>query len=211
MTYNLARMKKCIIKLFIVSTLSVFAVTGYVLFHYTDESAENADCAVVFGAAVWKGNIPSHALYDRIMTGVKLYKNKQVKCLVLSGGPSKYGDHEADVMEIIARQNEIPKSALEKDYNGINTQATIGNLDKERSYILVSNDFHLARISLFAWRDNLEFSLQQATYHYNRYMKESYFFLREVVGIFWYFKFEILFLVLVGFLGWGIVLRILRK
>ncbi len=162
----------------------------YIFSHYNDKATKNADCAVIFGAAVWKDDIPSHALYDRTMEAGKLYRNNLVSCIVMSGGPSTYGAHEVDVMEKILIQERIPKDALIKDLNGLNTLATLRNLDKSKSYILVSNDFHLARINILAWRIGLdEFTTHKSTYYNGRYIKESYFFSREIVGVIYYLFF----------------------
>ncbi len=174
--------------------LSVFVITSFIGINYFDRVQKPADCAVIFGAAVWRDDVPSYPLYDRILGGIELYQQKKVNCLVLSGGPSIYGKHEVDVMKKLMREVHIPASKMILDYNGINTRATIKHLEKDKSYIFVSNDFHLARIKLFAWRYGLhKAQFYPVTYHYGRYIKEPYFIFREILGIAWYFKWEILF------------------
>jgi vancomycin permeability regulator SanA len=162
--------------------------TTYTAANYFHISTEHKECAVIFGAAVWRDNIPSHALYDRTMTGIDLYKNKTVSCLIFSGGPSKYGAHETDVMQEIARINNIPKEDILIDGNGLNTQDTIINLPRQDDLIFVSNDFHLGRIAMLANRYNItNFSLHKATYYNGRYLKEPQFFIHEVIGTIYYF------------------------
>ncbi len=197
-------MKKLFKHLIVIPSLSVLVVSLFIGYHYFDFETKKADCAVVFGAAVWRDDIPSHALYDRIVTAIKLYQNKKVKCLVLSGGASDLGAHEVDVMKKLMLEVNIPIKDMKFDYKGENTQETIKNLKKNMSYIFVSNDFHLARIRLFAWRHKIKNSqYKKATYHYGRYGKEPYFFFREIVGIFWYFKFEIIFIIFLIY--WGAI------
>ena len=160
----------------------------YTLKNYTAADTAHKDCAVVFGAAVWKDNIPSHALYDRTMTGIDLYKNKIVSCLIFSGGPSTYGAHEVDVMKKLAQKNNIESKKIVADYNGLNTRATIKNLPENTSFVFVSNDFHLGRIALLANQQNISnFSLHRATYYRGRYFKEPQFFIHEVIGTIYYF------------------------
>ncbi len=160
---------------------------SFIFYHYNDKAIEHADCAVVFGAAVWRDDIPSHALYDRTMEAAKLYNDGIVSCIIMSGGPSTYGAHEVSVMEKILLKNQIPQKALIKDLNGLNTLATLRALDKSKSYILVSNDFHLARIIVLAHRVKLKnFSTQESFYWHGRYKKEPYFLLREVIGVIYY-------------------------
>lgn len=150
------------------------------------------DCAVVFGAAVWKDNQPSHALYDRTKTGIDLYKNGDVSCLIFSGGPSTYGEHEAVVMAQMAAEENIPASAVFLDKFGMSTLETFKNLPANKSFVFVSNDFHLARIKMFGWKFGIEdFEVQASKYHYGRYTKEPYFILRELgglalYGLFWW-------------------------
>ncbi len=184
-------MGKRFIKIFIYLFISIILILvidiSYIVYHYNDTATNHADCAVIFGAAVWKDDIPSHALYDRTMEAGKLYKNNLVSCIIMSGGPSKYGAHEVDVMQKILLQEHIPKEVLVKDLNGLNTLATLNSLEKSKSYILVSNDFHLARINVLAKRLGLKkISTDKAFYYHGRYVKEPYFVLREIVGIIYY-------------------------
>ena len=162
--------------------------TFYVALYYTHADTEPRDCAVVFGAAVWKDDQPSHALYDRTVTAIDLYNKNIVTCLVFSGGPSRYGAREVDVMHNIASEYNIPDGDIISDHNGLDTQATIQNLDRLKSYTFVSNDFHLARIALLARQYGFKnVSLHRATYYRGRYLKEPQFFFHEVVGTIYYF------------------------
>ena len=151
----------------------------------------NAECAVIFGAGVNKDGHPSDALYDRVMSGVRLYQDRRVDCLILSGGQSPFNVHEVDVMKTISLQNNIPKQVLRFDYKGINTLQTLKNLPKEvQSFVFVSNDYHLARIRMLAWKLDIEnTSLHASNYLNGRYRKESYFIFREILGIGYYFLF----------------------
>ncbi len=173
----------------LIAFLSFFAfIAILILFHYNDRSSDAKDCAVVFGAAVWGVDTPSHALRDRTMSAVELYHDNRVQCIVLSGGASTYGAHEVAVMQQIVLDNDVPNDTLILDHDGYNTRATIANLDPTLSYILVSNDFHLARINLFAKRFDLpDYSLHTSEYLNGRYHKELQFFLREMIAIPYYF------------------------
>lgn len=146
-------------------------------------TGQSEGCAVVFGAAVWREDQPSHALDDRVQAAIELYKNGQVRCLVFSGGASKYGAHEVAVMIKLAAEAQVPLAAIRPDWQGNNTLATILNLAAEPGYVLVSNDFHLARINAMAQKVGLQaYHLHAAPYQYGRYTKEAYFFGREILG-----------------------------
>src|SRR5258708_32046849 len=45
--------------------------------------------AIVFGAKVWDDGSPSNTLYDRVITGVELYRAGRVKKLLMSGAKTR--------------------------------------------------------------------------------------------------------------------------
>ena len=176
----------------------------HILSFYPHQASRESDCAVVFGAAVWPGYygpVASDALRDRTLSAVELYKKGLTRCIILSGADSIYGAHEVDIMTDILLAQDVPLEVLELDRDGVNTAATIKHLDKSRSYILISNDFHLARIGLLAQRAGLQagphndyqgFTLHSAEYQSGgRYIREYYFVFREAVA-FWYYFFATL-------------------
>ena len=190
------KIKKRDILLFILGFgILVFGTSASFVFSQYDNVFEGeASCGVVFGAAVWQDNIASHAMYDRVLSGVDLYKDGKVSCLILSGGPSAMGDHETDVMKELALYKGIPQEALRLDYKGINTLATLKNLPKEvASFVMISNDFHLARIRMLSWRLDINaVGSQAAIYRNGRYFREPFFAFREVIAnIFYFFHFQI--------------------
>lgn len=149
-------------------------------------------CAVIFGAAVWRDDVPSHALNDRIQAGIKLHQEEMVDCLIMTGGPSSQGSHEAEVMKREALKAGIPAQKIIRDLDGSNTLASIIKLPKNQPYIFVSNDFHLGRIGLIARQQGIaNYQLHHAEYLQGEYRSDSYYFWREVVGVF-----------LFGLLGW---------
>jgi vancomycin permeability regulator SanA len=200
-------LKKVLTVLVVAAGLFVITIV-YVLSFYPHQASETRDCAVVFGAAVWPGSygpIPSHALADRTLAAVDVYKRGLVQCIIASGADSIYGAHEVDVMTDILLEEGILSEDIILDRQGIDTRTTIEHLDKRLSYILISNDFHLARIGLLAQRAGLAergFSLHAAPYvsgltsggsvESARYSREPYFVFRETIA-FWYYFFITLF------------------
>ena len=172
----------------------VFGTSASFVFSQYDSVFEGkAECGVVFGAAVWQDNIASHAMYDRVLAGVELFKDGKVNCLILSGGPSAMGDHETDVMKELTLYKGVPVEVLRLDYKGINTLATLKNLPKDvASFVMISNDFHLARIRMLSWRLDLNtVGSHAAPYRNGRYFREPFFAFREVIAnIFYFFHFQ---------------------
>jgi vancomycin permeability regulator SanA len=147
---------------------------------------------------VWPGYfgpVASHALADRTLTAVDLYKSKQADCIVLTGANSIYGAHEVDIMTDLVLKEGVPEDVIELDRDGTNTLTSIEHLDTTRTYLLVSNDFHLARIHLLAKRVGTKHRLFAAQYGRGsglhgmsaRYSRESYFIIREVFAWWYYF------------------------
>ncbi len=185
--------KRIYILIFVVVTVFILTLL-HILSFYSHQSYIQRDCAVVFGAAVWPthfGPVASHALADRTLAAASLYEERSVECIVLSGADSIYGAHEVDIMTDLLLTVGVPIDAIELDRYGLDTRATVENLDSSRTYTLVSNDFHLSRIGLLAQRSGLEFSLHAAKYESGRYTKEYYFITREAVA-FWYYFFTTL-------------------
>ncbi len=84
------------------------------------------------------------------------------------------------------------------DYEGVNTQATLKNLEYKEttSFVLISNDFHLARIGLFARKLGVKQFALHADHEYGAFKEEFYYFCREIAAIGWYFKWYILVIIL---------------
>lgn len=157
------------------------------LFLFSPVLAEQKDdehCAVIFGAAVWKDDKPSHALYDRIAAGIDLYKDGEVNCFVFSGGASTYGAHEVDVMQKISLEAGVPDTVFYLDYEGNSTEETMRNLPPQvEKFTFVSNDFHMKRIDILAKKLGVEdYELHAAKYNAGRYEKEEWFKFREFGG-----------------------------
>lgn len=171
-----------------VLTLFAALLMNHIHSFYEARATKQADCVVVFGAAVAPDAKPTRALRDRTTSAAELYTRGLASCIVLSGAPSVYGAHEVDVMRELALQEGVQIEDLIFDFEGLNTLQTVQNLDKEKSYILVSNDFHLARINLLARRAGVtDFVLHASTYNNGRPQDELYWVVREMTALLYYF------------------------
>ncbi len=167
---------------------ALFALTGiYITLYSYGSGDKRSDCAVVFGSALNTDATPSQALRDRVKTGYELYSSGFVKCIIVTGADSEYGKHEADVMKEMLMELSVPKEDIVTDYGGKNTCSSLRNLSKDKNYVFVSNDFHLARINLLAKKMGLKnYSLLPSKYYEGVYVKTPYFFSREIIA-FWYY------------------------
>ena len=115
------------------------------------DDGRSADCAIVLGTAAWH-NKPSPAFTERINQGIRLYQEKRVHFIILTGGFGKNAPFaESEVALQYCLDQGIPKEAiiLEK-----NSQTTLENLSEAKSLmdeqgwssaLVVSDPWHLKR------------------------------------------------------------------
>ncbi len=98
--------------------------------------------AIVLGARVRRG-VPSEMLYDRVLTGVELYKAGKTRKLLLSGGAG-----EPSVMKKLALEFGVPKSDLILDDLGLRTYESCVRAKQTfqiEKATIVTQGFHLPR------------------------------------------------------------------
>lgn len=134
-------------------------VFAYAMVYTTfDGTAElPADCAIVFGAAVYGQNLPGPAIKRRVEGAVNLYKKGDVKRLIMSGGKgSGVRTSEAEVMSTLAMDNGVRAGDITIEDQSHSTWENIAhtrNLTQDcESVVAISDQYHLARIELLAWR-----------------------------------------------------------
>lgn len=126
------------------------------------DEAQGADAIVVLGAAQYVGR-PSPVLRARVDHAVSLWKRGLAPTLILTGGTG-VGDttSEAAVARKYAMSRGIPDRAIVLEIKGRTTSESMRAVarimdDRERkSVILVSDPFHMLRLSILARRFGLE-------------------------------------------------------
>ncbi|MGE3164731.1 MAG: YdcF family protein [Planctomycetota bacterium] len=121
-----------------------------------------ADAALVFGARVHQDGRLSWVLADRVDTACQLWKEGLVGTIVLSGGRDAGAvASEAEAMRSRCLENGVPHSVLILDESGVNTLASVrtaAEIGKRRDladWLVVSHDYHLARVKMLAARQGL--------------------------------------------------------
>src|ERR671915_630584 len=126
------------------------------------DEAQKADAIVVLGAAQYVGR-PSPVLRARVDHAVALWKRGLAPTLILTGGTG-VGDttSEAAVARKYAMSKGIPARAIVLEVNGRTTSesmravARIMDDREQNSVILVSDPFHMLRLSILAKRHGLQ-------------------------------------------------------
>jgi uncharacterized SAM-binding protein YcdF (DUF218 family) len=126
-----------------------------------------ADAIVVLGAAQYEGR-PSPVLKARLDHAIDLHRRGLAPLLIVTGGRG-YGDTttEAAVSQRYAVKRGVPAEAILLEDQGRTTSESMravatmleGNGEGHRRVILVSDPFHMLRLTVLARR----FSLQPAT------------------------------------------------
>ena len=125
------------------------------------DQARPAGSIVVLGAAQYDGR-PSPVLRARLDHGIDLWNQGMGKVLVLTGGRG-YGDttSEAAVGRSYARKRGVPDTAIVMENKGRTTRESMIAVSEMlgargiRSAILVSDPFHMLRLSILGRRFGL--------------------------------------------------------
>lgn len=111
----------------------------------------NADVAIVLGNQVYADGTLSPWLKGRVDAALTLYRNKQVKKIMVSGGVGDSGFPEGDAMRNYLEAQGVPLPDIITDNAGDNSYLTAKNfveLNKKehfQSAVVVSSWFHVLR------------------------------------------------------------------
>lgn len=106
------------------------------------------EVGIVLGAGLWADGSPTPVLYDRVATGVELYKAAKVNKLLMSGDGGSEDYNEPQVMKQLAVSLGVPPENILLDYAG---RRTYDSLYRAREIhhvveaIVITQRFHLDR------------------------------------------------------------------
>jgi uncharacterized SAM-binding protein YcdF (DUF218 family) len=189
--------------LYVVVGVLLIDLAVVVFFSVYRPPLQKADAIVVLGAAI---NTP--ALYNRTMEGLKLFNKGYAGELVLSGGV----DYTGSISEAVYMQNaivakwenqttnphpiplpegegdktELPTMILDENSHSTyeNLQNTKTKIGSDKSIIIVSDGFHLARAVLVAKRLGFKSVLWDSpSPSYYRPTELAYYYMREVLAM----------------------------
>jgi vancomycin permeability regulator SanA len=125
------------------------------------------ECAVVFGSAVHNGQYPGPGIKRRVETAVHLAKEGRVEKLIFTGGLGKGNDlSEARVMRNEALRLGADPEIIKTEEGATSTWQSVKFVQPFvkncKSVVAVSDRYHLARISLLAKKQNLDWYVHPA-------------------------------------------------
>ncbi|PIF47695.1 vancomycin permeability regulator SanA [Chryseobacterium sp. 52] len=124
----------------------------YIINDGLTNTKQNADLAVVPGNKINEDGTLSSRLKARLDESLELYRKKQVKKILVSGGLGKEGYWEGNEMKKYLIENKIPSENIITDNYGDTTEKTVINSIKiadslkYKSIITVSQYYHQTRI-----------------------------------------------------------------
>ena len=146
-----------ILLLFIVIALTIYGgLCARVLYEGRLQTPEKADAIIVLGAAAYYQK-PSPVFEERIRHAVNLYKQGKAKKIIFTGGTPKEGySTEAEVGAQWAMKNGVKKQDIllephsRNTFDNLKNSAEIAYRNQLRTFIVVSDPYHIARAKLMA-------------------------------------------------------------
>jgi vancomycin permeability regulator SanA len=135
------------------AALGVWVVSLYVEKRYADRilprsQAPQKPVALVYGAGLAPGGVPSPVLAQRLDAAIALYREGKVDTLLLSGDNSDRFHDETRAMLHYVLERGIPASAVQEDDAGLSTydsSVRAHTVFGVREAVLVTQRFHLTR------------------------------------------------------------------
>jgi len=155
----LVRLTLAMFGLLVLGWLTSFAA---VLWWERNDQARPVGAIVVLGAAQYVGR-PSPVLRARLDHAITLWRRNLAPVLIVTGGTGQ-GDttSEAEVSQRYAIQRGVPASAILLETEGRTTSESMAGVAalmgprKRRDLLLVSDPFHMLRLTILARRHGLE-------------------------------------------------------
>ncbi len=138
--------------------VALFALSHLVRASYEDrivplEQAPSAPVALVFGAGLARGSVPSPVLAQRLDAAIALWRQGKVQLVLVSGDQTKPFHHETRAMRRYLLEHGVPESAVQGDEAGLSTYDSClraSTVFGAKRAILVTQRFHLTRALFIA-------------------------------------------------------------
>ena len=164
--------------IFVINFYVVYSTKGNIINNYSN--IDDVDCILILGAGIW-GDEPSPMLEDRLLEGLKLYKNNISNKIIVSGDHGKRDYDEVNIMKDYLIDKGVPSEDIFMDHAGFSTYDSIYRVKeifKAENIIVVTQKYHLFRALYIA--NGLSIKAYGANSDPRRYVGASYRELREV-------------------------------
>ncbi len=179
-----------LIVIIIVCICIVFGINQYVKGSTKNQIIKNGDysnlneidCVVILGAGIW-GDKPSPMLEDRLLEGVKLYKDGVVNKILATGDHGTNGYDEVSVMKKYIMEQGVPSEDVFMDHAGFSTYESIYRAKAifgADNVIIVTQEYHLYRALYIA--NQLGLKAVGAPSNPRQYAGQAYREIREILA-----------------------------
>ncbi len=142
----------------VVAGLGLLALSHLVRVSYEDRivplmQAPEAPVALVFGAGLAPGAVPSPVLAQRLDAAISLFKQGKVQAVLVSGDQTKPFHHETRAMRRYLLERGVPEAAVQGDEAGLSTYDSClraYTVFGAKRALLVTQRFHLSRALFIA-------------------------------------------------------------
>lgn len=158
------------LKKFLITFITLNAVVFNVVFRKPKlkKEKETYDCAIVCGYPADSDGSPSKLMKTRVDKAVKLWEDRKVKYIILSGGAVANEYTEAEVMKQYALEMGVPESAIIEETQAVSTYHNMMYVKEimERECfadcVVVTNGWHLRKANHYARKFKLDYVMAKA-------------------------------------------------
>ena len=149
----MSKIIKYLLILFVVSLFILIGINYYVVnvnknrIINSYDDIDDVDCILILGAGV-RDDRPSLMLEDRLLKGIKLYKDGVSNKILMSGDHGNYNYDEVNIMKKYAISNGVLSSDIFMDHAGFSTYDSMYRLREifgVKKVIIVTQEYHMYR------------------------------------------------------------------
>jgi uncharacterized SAM-binding protein YcdF (DUF218 family) len=152
----------------LVVALAAWAVLARAFAALSNTNLARFDAIIVLGSPVDSDGNPTPEQLARVMEGVREYMRGVAPRVIVTGGPTRHGFVEAEVMARVAESQGIPESALVVEPRAMDTienacySERIMKAHGWRSAEVVSSAYHLPRAAMIFGHQSMQWRMRAA-------------------------------------------------
>ena len=147
-----------ILVIFGINLFVVLSTRKYIVSEENAVEIGDVDCIIVLGCGV-KNNKPTPMLEDRLLEGIRLYKNGTSAKIIMTGDHGRQDYDEVNVMKQFAIDKGVPSEDIFMDHAGFSSYDSIyraKEIFQANKVVIVTQKYHLYRSIYIAKKLGME-------------------------------------------------------
>lgn len=147
-----------ILVIFGINLFVVLSTRKYIVSEKNAAGIGDVDCIIVLGCGV-KNNKPTPMLEDRLLEGIRLYKNGTSAKIIMTGDHGRQEYDEVNVMKQFAIDKGVPSEDIFMDHAGFSSYDSIyraKEIFQANKVVIVTQKYHLYRSIYIAKKLGME-------------------------------------------------------